>query len=151
MNSSKIRLVACEPDFNDKLEAVYNRITERAYEKWLVRNAVRKCATEMWSVAETELLVQPAAEVREWAHGVTIRLQCANLDPDKVRVFITPSRMLILAPLPTPGDKWLFRLVDFKTPVDTGDASATYGDGVLEFSATSAGAADDHKVHFMVA
>ena len=152
MNSAtSIRLVECETNLNEKLEAVYERITMRAYEKWLSRSAVRSVVRQQWFAAEKELLVKPLTDVREWAHGVSVRLVCPDLKPSNIRAFVNPRRLLILSPLSGNDERWLFRLLSFASPVDTADASAHYRDGVIEFTATFVNAPDDRKVHFQVA
>src|SRR5262249_33071311 len=108
---------------------------------------------EFWSAAENELLCRPQTEVREWGHGVSVRIACPELDPATVRLFMSSTELLALAPLDNrPGsDRWLFQYVRFPQPLDNLDASAEYDAGTLHVAAMRVNAPDERKIHFHVA
>jgi hypothetical protein len=144
--------IHCTDGVNEKIEAVYDRITERAYERWLSRRASGQPIIEFWSAAERELLCRPVTEVREWGHGVSVQIVCPQVDPSKVRLFMSSTELLALAPINEPNvDRWLFQYLRFPKPLDNIDASAEYEEGALRIAATVLNAPDEHKVHFQVA
>jgi hypothetical protein len=138
-------------NLNDRVEAVYNRITERAYEKWLGRRPGASIP-QLWAAAEQELIFKPKTQVREWGHGVRVQIVCPDVDATKVRLFMSSAELLVLAPLDNAGlDKWIFQYLRFSQPVDNVDASAQYEGGNLHISATLLNAPDEEKVRFGVA
>ena len=144
--------IHCTDELNEKIESVYDRITQRAYERWLNRRASGQPIVEFWSAAERELLCRPATEVREWGHGVSVQIVCPNVDPSNVRLFMSATELLALAPMNQPGeDRWLFQYVRFPKPLDHTDASAEYGQGGLHIEATLLNAPDEDKIQFQVA
>jgi hypothetical protein len=144
--------IHCTDELNEKIEAVYDRITQRAYEKWLNRRASGQPVGEFWCAAERELLCRPTTQVREWGHGVSVQIVCPNVDPSTVRLFMTANELLVLAPLKQPGhDRWLFEFLRFQKPVDHTDAFAEFEAGGIRVEATALNAPEEKKMHFQVA
>ena len=144
--------IHCSDGITEKIEAVHDRITQRAYECWLNRRAAGQAIFEFWSAAERELLCKPVTEVREWGHGVRVEIACPEVEPSRIRLFMSRTELLALAPMNTPGhDRWLFRYVRFQNPLDHLDASAEYENGALRIAATLLDAPDERKIHFQVA
>ena len=144
--------IHCIEEVNEKIEAVYDRITQRAYERWLNARTAGQPIVEFWSAAERELIYRPVTQVREWGHGISVQIVCPNVDPSKLRLFMSSTELLALAPLNEKGcDRWLFQYVRFPKPLDNTDASAEYEEGGLHIAATLLNAPDDHKVQFQVA
>src|SRR5215831_4029811 len=103
----------------DKIEAVHDRITQRAYEQWLTHRVPGDTIAQFWSVAERELFCQPNTEIREWAHGILIEITCTDVNPAKIRLFMSPTEVLLLAPMNVSEvDRWLFRYVRFEKSMD---------------------------------
>jgi len=139
-------------NLTEKVEAVYDRITKRAYERWLNRRAAGESIVAFWSAAERELIFVPATEIREWGHGVTVRITCTQVDPAKIRLFLSSKELLALAPLNEgQSDRWLFRYVGFQKPIDTSDVSAQFEGCMLHIAATLQDAPEEHKIRFQVA
>jgi hypothetical protein len=136
----------------EKVEAVHDRITERAYQRWLSRRIPGDTLVEFWAAADRELFCQPEPEIRGWAHGVLIQFPCAGVDPSTIRLFMSATELLLLAPLKDAGlDRWLFRYLRFEKPVDSLDASAQFENGKLCVSAACLHAPEEQKVNFKVA
>jgi Protein of unknown function (DUF2934) len=144
--------IQCTDKVKERMETVYDRIAQRAYERWLNSHVAGGPSVAFWTAAERELISKPATEVREWGHGVTVQITCADISPSKVRLFMSATELLILAPLePSAADRWLFRYLRFRNPVDNADASADFENGSLCISATFLNAPDEEKIHFRVA
>src|ERR1041385_6163255 len=144
--------VHCSDGLSEKLEAIHDRITRRAYERWLNRRVPGQTMVEFWSAAERELFCQPKTEIRDWAHGFTVEIACSDVQVGSLRVFMSRTELLVLAPLQTSSlDLWIFRYLRFPKPVDNADASAFFEKGALQISATCVDAPEEQKVHFRVA
>lgn len=90
-------------ELNEKIEAVYDRITQRAYESWLNQRTNGQAIVEFWSAAEHELLYRPKTRVREWGHGFSVQMSCPNIDPSTLLLFMSATELLALAPLNNPA------------------------------------------------
>lgn len=144
--------IHCTDAVIEKIEAVHDRITQRAYEKWLNRRASGEPIIDFWAAAERELLFRPETSVREWGYGVSLQINCPLVDPKTIRLFMSPTEFLALAPLNEPGlERWLFQYLRLPKPIDHTDASAEYDQGAICVAATVVNAPDERKVHFHVA
>ncbi len=151
VDSTRIQ-VHCTDTLTEKIEAVHNRITQRAYERWLNRRAPGQTPVEFWAAAERELFCRPNTEVRDWAHGVLIQIPCVNVEPSSIRLFMSPRELLVLAPLNSSGlDRWLFGYLRFEKPLDNVEASAQFSNGNLCISAACVNAPEEEKLRFRVA
>jgi hypothetical protein len=153
LSSSKQVHVAirCVDNLTERIESVYDRVTEKAYEPWLREGSSRPPIAESWSAAERDLVFEPQTRIREWGHGVIVELECPDVDPTKVRLFMSSTELLALAPLSRPGDQWLFRHLQFETELDLLDATAEIANNVLRICATYLNAPEEQKLRFSVA
>jgi hypothetical protein len=143
--------VRCVDDLTDHIEAVYERITRKAYEQWLSSAASRPPMPDFLS-AQRDLLLEPETGIREWGHGIIVEMDCSEVEAAKIRLFISGTELLALAPLRNPKtDKWLFRHLRFETELDGLDATAEVEGNTLRISATWLNAPEEHKVRFCVA
>lgn len=127
--------VYCIDSVSDKIESVQHRITARAYEKWISGRANGQLLSPFWDAAETELLHKPAASIHESSKDTTVEITCPDLDPAKIRIFMTPWELLSLAPMKTLGcDRWLFHFMRFPKFVDNVKAQAQYEPNTLRIS-----------------
>jgi hypothetical protein len=127
--------VHCVSSVNDRIEAVQDRITKRAYERWLSARTNGGILSECWDAAERELIYKPTAAVHEGSKNTLVEIACRDLDPGNIRVFITPWELLSLGPLNVAGeDRWLFHFLRFSRCVDMADAVAEYEPGTLSIS-----------------
>src|SRR5262249_40998160 len=130
-NSETYRVpVRCIDGLSNRVENVYNNIAR---------------------MVQKRIVVEPNTAIRFWGHGVLIEVGCANTDPAKIRVYMSPTALLILAPLQNGVSRWLFRYIRLETAVDNTDVSAQVEKGVLRISATHLNAPDDQKVQLCVA
>ncbi len=144
--------VHCADSVTERMEAVYDRVTHRAYERWFNSHSSGRPDPEFWTAAESELIAKPATKIREWGHGVTVQIACPDLNPSEMRLFMSPTEVLVLAPLVNTGtDRWLFRYLRFQNPLDNEDASAEFENGTLRLEAMFLNAPDEQKIHFRVA
>jgi hypothetical protein len=144
--------VRCVDNLTDQLEAVYNRVTRKAYEQWLSRSTARVPLSESLPAAQRDLLMEPQTGVREWGHGVIVEMDCSEVEPAKIRLFITRTELLALAPLKNSGtDKWLFRHLWFAAELDALDATAEVNGTTLRISATWLNAPEEEKLRSCVA
>ena len=84
----------------------------------------------LWEEAEQELIAQPRTEVKEWGHGIAIRISCLGVDPRHLRIFMTSSELLAMGPMNTAGsERWILRHLHFPHRIDADDASAGLENG----------------------
>ncbi len=114
----------------DEIEAVYDDVTKKAYEKFLNRGRTCTLDIEDWLEAERELLLKPEARVIEKHGHFIVRLHLAEIDPKDLRILVTPDDAVIQSvqsyPLPR-----IFRTVHFPRPVDTVKVRASWVRGRL--------------------
>jgi hypothetical protein len=93
----------------DEIEAVYDDVTKRAYEKFLDRGGT--CTLER--------------------HGhLIVRLQLGGVDPKVLNVLLTPDDAIVQSVEPYPKPR-IFRTVHFPFPVNTAGARACWARGRL--------------------
>lgn len=103
-------------------------------------------------MVQKRIVIEPNTAIRLWGHGVLIEVGCNNTEPAKIRVYMSPTALLVLAPLQNGSpSRWLFRYIRLETAVDNTDVTALVENGVLRISATHLNAPDDQKVQLCVA
>src|SRR5262245_5731209 len=98
-------------------------------------------------MVQKKIVIEPHTKIRCWGHGVLVEVGCANTDPTRIRLYMSPTALLVLAPIQGPGvSRWLFRYIQLETAVDNLDVSADVEKGILRISATHLNAPDDRKL-----
>jgi len=131
-NSQSVRVpVRCVDELSERVESVYESITR---------------------LVQKKIVVEPNTAIRAWGHGIVVEVGCPDTAPARIRLYMSPTALLVLAPVQSSGvNRWLFRFIRFETAVDHTDASADLEKGVLRISATHLNAPDDQKVQLCVA
>src|SRR5262245_38220224 len=98
-------------------------------------------------MVQRQIVAEPDTAIRRWGHGIHVEVSCANADPTRIRLCMSQTALLILAPIQGPGaTRWLFRYIRLETAVDDMDVSAAVEKGILRISATHLNAPDDRKI-----
>ena len=139
--------VRCVDGLTQKVASARDRMAQTAYERWIKRRGSGLRVHAWWKV-ERNLIVNAVTRIREWGHGLIVEIDCPEVDPLNVRVFMSPSDLLVVAPI---GECWLFKYVHLRALFDNADASAEIQNGVLRISITRLNAPDEQKMHFRVA
>jgi HSP20 family protein len=130
-------------------EAILDRIRKQAYERFTRRGFDGGHALDDWLAAERQIL-QPAAEIREFAGGYQLRIALPGIDDADVQVVCTSDEFFVTADRHEPGDRngmsstllWsefysgtVYRLVSVPRPVEPGKVTAKLKHGILEITA----------------
>jgi HSP20 family molecular chaperone IbpA len=123
--------------FENDVEEVYKRVTEKAYESYLVRGCAHGHDLEDWLRAETALITKPPVDVRIVNDVVILESPIGYFSPDAIQLRITPDSLLI-ASLPDSESRQIFRIVHLPALVDVRDTDAVLIDGTLRVTAALA-------------
>jgi HSP20 family protein len=144
----------------DDIEVMQRRITERAQKIFRERGGALGHAVEDWLKAERETIWRPALEVRRTKDAFVVEAAVAGLDPKQFDVRVTPTELLLAADVhhldrEQEGevvlcefiDGPLFRSYRFPEPIDPGQVTAEYRNGLLRVTAPLAHPAKKVEIH----
>jgi hypothetical protein len=109
----------------DEIEAVYDDVAKRAYEKFLDRGRTCTLDIEDWLEAEHELLLKPSARLIEKNGHLVVRLQIEGVDPKNLSILLTPDDAIVQSVESYPRQR-IFRTVHFPFRIDTAGARACW-------------------------
>jgi hypothetical protein len=85
----------------------------------------------------TRIVIEPNTTIRQWGHGFLVEVDFPNTDPARIRLYISATALLVLAPIQGNGiSSWLFRYIRFEIPIDATGVLANFEKGILRVSAT---------------
>ena len=132
----------------DEIEAIQQRIRERAQKIFRERGGALGRAVDDWLEAERETVWRPALEVRRTKDAFVIEAAVAGLDPKQFDVRVTPTELLLAADVhhsdrAQDGEVVLcefvngplFRSYKVPEPIDPAGVSAEYRNGLLRVTA----------------
>jgi HSP20 family protein len=133
----------------DDLEQIQQRIAQRAYQLFEGRGSLPGDPCVDWFAAEREMVRRPAIELREQRGVYLVSASVAGIDPDDVRVEVTPQDVVIKAKeeqrthVQQDGRVHqsefragrIFRSVHFPSAIDTAKVQAEYRNGLLTVKA----------------
>jgi HSP20 family protein len=115
-----------------------------------MRGGISGSDLDDWLRAERELVRTPGAEMTENDQEVTLRVQAPGLEPDNVKVTVTPDSVLIQAEVSHRHEEangkvcfcdfaeTLFRRFTLPEAIDVDKISATLDKGILQIVAAKA-------------
>jgi HSP20 family molecular chaperone IbpA len=130
----------------ERMQAVVNRIRERAYDLFQSRGAADGSAMDDWLRAEQDVLVFLQSELIEKSGKFNIRVQVAGFSAEEVRVTAMPDAILVEAEAKDcmdRGEKQMFQMLDLPAPINPDKVTASLEDGILQLVAERAGRADN--------
>ena len=87
---------------------------------------------------QRRIVIEPNTTIRQWGHGFHVEVDFPNTDPAKIRLYMSATALLVLAPVQGNGiSSWLFRYIRFETPINVTDVLANFEKGILRISATT--------------
>jgi len=104
---------------------IRERISKRAYDKFLNRGAAPGNELEDWLSAEAELIIRSSADLRFENNQVVIEVVVPNVDPTMLFVNITPDEMLVLSG-PDQNGMRVFQTVRFQQEIVPTGMEAEY-------------------------
>src|SRR5688572_23364917 len=79
----------------DEIESVYEDITKKAYEKFLIRGGTFTFDIEDWLEAEREVIVKPEARLMNRENHFVIRVHVSSVNPKHLKVLVTADDTII--------------------------------------------------------
>jgi HSP20 family protein len=132
----------------DEIQAVQQRIAERAARIFRERGGELGHAIDDWLTAERATVWRPAIEVRRTGDAYAIAAAIAGVEPGQLDVRVTPTELLLTADVrhadaDDSGDTVLcefakgplFRSYAFPEPIDPSRVTAEYRNGLLRLTA----------------
>jgi len=121
--------VRCVDNLSDRVTSVYESIAR---------------------MIQRRIVIEPNTTVRQWGHGFLVEVDFPNTDPARIRLYMSATALLVLAPIQGNGmSSWLFRYIRFETPIDATDVLANFEKGILRISATMSNFYNPHETHGM--
>lgn len=138
-------------DVFKEMEALYNAVSQRAYELFDGRGRQPGRDLEDWLKAESELMLKPDIEVTEKGKKVVINAKVSDFSKDELEVAMEPDRVAICGSKHRSSKKrngqmthsesyakMLSRVVGLPAKVDTAKAKAKLEKGILHIEAPKA-------------
>jgi HSP20 family protein len=152
------------PSIFDEMNALSERIRQRAFEIFECRGSGDGFAMDDWLDAERDLLQIPEAELIEKEGRFEIRVSASAFNPDDFQVMALPDALIVKA-LSTQrhdesegdvrfcefGQKTLFRRFNLPEPIDLDKVTADLEKGVLQVTAPKAKQGTTQKVQSIAA
>ncbi|MGP8248066.1 MAG: Hsp20 family protein [Bryobacteraceae bacterium] len=141
----------------EEMNRVAEAIRRRAFDHFLMRGGIFGGDLDDWLRAERELVWTPGAEMTENDNEVTLRVQAPGLEPDNIKITVTPDSILIQAEVShrheEAGGKVcfcdfaekLFRRFNLPEAINMDKISATLDKGILQIVAAKAKAAAESR------
>lgn len=134
---------AAPASVHERMQAVVNRIRERAYDLFQNRGATDGSAVDDWLQAERDVLLFPASELIEKGGKFNIRVEAAGFSAGEIRVTALPDAIIVEAEDSTETvEKQLFQRLDLPAPINPDKVTASLENGVLLLVAEKAGTAE---------
>ena len=137
--------------FIDRMNDAFNTISRRAFEIFESNGRLPGHDLEDWSKAENELFHPLHIDVTESDESVSVKAEVPGFSEKNLEVTIEPGRMTISGRRESSRQEKkgatiysetcsneVFRVVELPAEVDTGKATATLNNGILQFSAPKA-------------
>ena len=135
----------------DQIEALQERIRDRAYELFRKRGGKAGAELDDWLRAENEVC-WPAASLEEDGDEFELKVAIAGFDPDDIDVTARPTELIVKAAHQSSRDEdddervhWsefrsneVFRRIAMPSPIDVDKVKAKFKRGMLEIEAKKA-------------
>ena len=94
-------------------------------------------------IIQRRIVIEPNTTIHQGGYGFHVEVDFSNTDPSSIRLYISATALLVLAPIQGNGiSSWLFRYIRFETPIDATNVLANFEKGILRISATHSNAPD---------
>jgi HSP20 family protein len=141
-----LKVVPDDP-FMELAREINDLIARRAYELFESRGSAHGHDREDWLQAESEILFNAPADIRETESVVTIRVDVPGFSENDLEVRIAPRRLYITGQRPKASEQQegktvyserrpgrIFGVLDLPSQIDPDLTEATLRDGVLEIT-----------------
>jgi HSP20 family molecular chaperone IbpA len=150
MKTIRLHNQTAEAIFRD-VEQMRDRIRQRAHEFFSHRGGRLGSAFDDWLMAEREAVWRPAIEVCQKDQQLIVEVAAAGLEAGDIDVQVTPETLLVCAAAAhehseakgtvhvcefEPGR--LFRMITLPVPINPGEVTSTYRNGLLTITAAVA-------------
>ncbi len=127
-----------------EINAVTDRIRERAFDLFEKSGEARGNDAENWSRAQDELLQIPESKMAERDGEISLHVTILGHHEEPIKVIVMPEALIVSAEpkhrhtknhLAAIAAKKVFQRFDLPRPIEPGSAGATLEDGLLKITA----------------
>jgi HSP20 family molecular chaperone IbpA len=134
-------------------QEISDTVARRAYEIFERRGRADGHHEDDWRQAESELVLPLKVTVADAGRNLTIEAAVPGFSASEIEVGLGPRRVTIAgqrqagdAPRAECRAMWVFRAMELPEDVDTGDATVTFDEGVLEVTLRKVAPPDAKRV-----
>jgi HSP20 family protein len=144
--SVPVKTIAPE-SLRDQMQNVFDAVSRRAYEIFESNGRSFGRDIEDWFQAENELFEPLHTDITESDESISVKVEVPGFTERELQVAIEPSRLAISGKRESNKEekngkmthseacsREIFRVIDLPAEVDTGNATATLKDGILELT-----------------
>jgi len=155
---------ASPPSLLEKMQAVTEKVRQRAYDLFQKHGATDGFALEDWLQAERDVVLSPEAELIEKDGKYRIRLAVPGFDGKDIQVTAMPNSLVVCAEsshkhekdegevyLCEFSERKLFRTLVLPAAIDTDKVTANLDHGILHLTAEKAEQSAKNKVKVIAA